>query len=494
MKTIRTDKVDPQDLKPIEREWAYNGLDCCITSEVLSVLEPQLDATTHATYTFSRSLQGPVLEMRLRGVRVDPARKARVIDEYFEKLEVLEANLERIVGEGVGFWGFNWRSPRDLYELFYDRLGIPIIRKQGRPTVDRNALEKMQAYMVAKPIVAHMLAMRDLGKKISVLKTEVDPDGRMRTSYNIAGTNTFRFSSSFSEFGTGGNMQNIEDSLRSIFVSDPGMKMAYIDAAQIQSRIVGAIEWNLFKDGTYLDACESGDLHTMVSMMCEPSWDWTDDPKHNREVAEQPFYRHHGLRKLCKSIGHGSNFDGQPPTLSRMYKIDIDAIKEFQRVYFAKFPAHKWWHQWVKDTIRATGTIVSITGNRRQFFGRRDSADTIREAIAFDPQCSESRIVNSGMLKVWRANICQLLMQGHDAIVIQYPEEREDEIIPEVMKQVRHPVNLLHDRVLDVPYDCKTGWNWGEASKDNPDGLKEYKPGDKRKRTPPVKILDRVVR
>src|SRR5215467_12315958 len=96
------------------------------------------------------------------------------------------------------------------------------------------------------------------------LKTEIDHDGRMRTSYNIAGTNSGRFSSSLSEFGTGGNLQNIEEGLRSVFIADDGMKLANFDAEQGESRIVGAIEWCLFHDGKYLDVCESEDIHTIV--------------------------------------------------------------------------------------------------------------------------------------------------------------------------------------------------------------------------------------
>ena len=61
--------------------------------------------------------------------------------------------------------------------------------------------------------------MADIGKKIGVLRTGIDPDGRIRTSYNIAGTSTGRFSSSVTEFGTGGNLQNIEEALRSILIA-----------------------------------------------------------------------------------------------------------------------------------------------------------------------------------------------------------------------------------------------------------------------------------
>lgn len=495
MRIVETDKASPTDFKTQwEREQIYNGLDCCVTAEVLDQLLPQLDNNTASTYAFSRALQGPVLEMRLRGVKIDTARKAEVIEEYFNNLDHLERNLERIVREGVGFFGFNWRSNDDLKRLFYDELGVPVIKKQGRPTVNRDALEKMEFYTVAQPLVSHILAMRDLGKKISVLKTEIDPDGRMRTSYNIAGTNTGRFSSSFSEFGTGTNMQNIEDLLRSIFIADDGMKMAYLDAEQGESRVVGAIEWNVFRDGRYLDACESGDLHTNVAKLCWPKLGWTEDSEANRALAEQPYYRHYSRRFMCKKIGHGTNYGGKPYTLSTQAKVPKAMIEEFQPVYFMAFPAHLQWHAHVEHTLRETGQLISLTGRKRHFWGRRDSDETLREAIAYDPQGSLADIVNTGMLNVWRARSCELLMQNHDAVVVQYDERREDEIVPRIIEQLKHSVELRHGRTLTILYGCKTGWNWGEASEKNPDGLKEYKPGDKRKRAEKVSLLDRVVR
>lgn len=491
MKVINTGGMNPTDLKPQEREWIYNGLDCCITLEVLEQILPQLDNCTSATYAFSRRLQGPVLEMRLRGILVDSRRKAEVIETYYNQLDILERQLERIVGEGIGFYGFNWRSNADKQRLFYDILGIPVIKKQGRPTVNRDALEKMNAYTIAKQIVAHLLLMSDLGKKISVLKTDIDPDGRIRTSYNIAGTTTGRFSSSFSEFGTGGNLQNVEDLLRSIFIADPGMKMAYLDAEQGESRVVGAIEWNLFRDGRYLDACESGDLHTNVAKLCWPGLAWTGDLKEDKVLAEQPYYRHYSRRFMCKKIGHGTNYGGQPRTLSSQAKVDIGVIQDFQPKYFTAFPAHLRWHGAVEQSIRSTGTLISLTGRKRQFWGRRDAAETLREAIAYDPQGSLADIVNTGMLRVWGARECELLLQNHDAIVVQYREDQEDIIIPRIREQLMYTVELQYGRSLTIPYGCKTGWNWGEVSKDNPDGLKEYKPGDKRRRTAQVHILDR---
>ncbi len=494
MRIIETNSLDPTELKTdTERLWAYNGYDVMLTMEIIDALLPQLDNSTTATYEFSKALQAPVLEMRLRGILIDQSRKAQVIEEYHEKLDHLETNLERIVREGVGFFGFNWRSNAHLQELFYDRLGIPVIKRQGRPTVNRDALERMEVYTIARPIIAHITAMRDLGKKIGVLKTEIDPDGRMRTSYNIGGTNTGRLSSSFSEFGTGTNLQNIEESLRSVFTADPGMKMGYFDAEQGESRVVGAIEYNLFRDGKYLDACESGDLHTNVARMCWPDLGWTGNPKRDKLLAEEPYYRHYSRRFMCKKIGHGSNYGGKPRTLSSQAKVDIGVIEEFQPKYFLAFPAHLRWHAHVEYQLRSSGHLISLMGRKRWFFGRREDDSTLREAIAYDPQGSLADIVNRGMLNVWRQRSCQLLMQVHDAIVVQYPEEQEDEIIPLILSQLRYPVPLNHDRELIIPYGCKTGWNFGEATKDNPNGLKSYQPGDTRRRIPTMGILDRKV-
>lgn len=786
MRIIKTHEMQPSDLRTQwERDQVYNGLDCCVTAEVLDELLPQLDEQTARTYAFSKALQGPVLEMRLRGLLVDQQRKAEVIDEYFETLERLERNLERIVLEGVGLPHFNWRSNADLHTLFYDKLGIPVVKKQGRPTVNREALEKMEAYIIARPIVSHMKAMRQLGKRISVLKTEIDHDGRMRTSYNIAGTNTGRFSSSFSEFGTGGNLQNVEESLRSIFIADKGMKLAKFDAKSGESYCVGAIEWNLFQDGRYLDACETGDPHTATARICWPDLPWTGDLKRDKDIAEQPYYRHYTYRFMCKKLGHGcltddhevltkegwvpitkkpleilvwhdavsefdvvqdwtdfiytnelhsyegnsisalmtrehrvpykadsrqptvkerradngpghkmplgndyiggtvvvpsrliaafmadgyqdgygitfhfkkerkierltalcelygvvlnqysssdgsikllakiaglpkrpgpfmfdwteeclrdfidelkhwdghiaptavsisstkredlewfqtfgrilgiggqisgpyisgfgsvvyrlqqnnrkwasgesiewtvkeksdvrvlcptvksgwfyvrrngkifvtgnSNYGGKADTLSKEAKVPVQMVVEFQPKYWRAYPAHSRWQQWVANEIRRAGVLVSLTGRKRHFWGRRNEDQTLRDALAYDPQGSLADIVNSAMLKVWRLRTADVWMQDHDALTFQFPEEQEYELIPKLLEQLKHPIQLANGRTLLIPYDAKTGWNRGDwNAKTNPDGLKDWKPADGRSRRPKVSIMDRKLR
>lgn len=496
MKIIQTHLVQPSDLSPQEKQYVYNGLDACITAEVLDVLLPQLDDHTGPTYEFSRSLQAPCLEMQLRGVRIDARRKAEVIDEYHDKLDRLETNLERIVAAGVGMHGFNWRSPTDLRNLFYDSLGIPPMRKFGKVTVNREALEKLDGYLTARPIVRHLMAMRDLHSKIKVLRTAADSDGRLRTSYNIAGTSTGRFSSSFSIFGTGGNFQNVEESLRSIFIADRGMKMAKCDAKSGESFCVGAIIWNLFKDSRYLDACETGDPHTATARICWPDLPWTNDIKRDKAIAEKPYYRHHSYRFMCKKLGHGTNYKGKPAQLALEAKVEQDLVEDFQPKYFKAYPGILRWHAVYERYLEVDGYIVSLTGRKRYFFGRRDSPETLREAMAYDPQGSLADIVNTGMLQVWHARNVTLYMHDHDAITVQYPEEMEDEVIPMLMEQLRVTVPLKHGREMIIPYDCQVGWNKGKYdAKKNPDGLRDYTPGDgQRKRTEEIGILDRPLR
>ena len=511
MRIIKTHEDDLDNLSEWDMFQTYNGLDCCCTQDVFNAIHPQLDEDTTSTYVFSKALQGPVLEMRVRGVLIDQSRRMLVIDELFNHAEILERKLSRIVLDGVGLSTFNYRSPPDLQRLFYSELGIKPIIRAGRPTVDRGAREKIEKYPVATQIIKHINALADLEDKISVLRTAIDPDGRIRTSYNIAGTSTGRFSSSLSEFGTGGNLQNVEESLRSIFISDPGYKFCKLDAKSGESYCVGAIEWNRFNDQTYLNAVESGDVHTAVARIVWPDLGWTGDLRHDKSLAEQPYYRHHSYRFMCKKLGHGSNYNGQAPGLAEQSHLPIDVVSAFQAKYFTAFPAHRQWQSSVDDQLRRLGYLISLTGRKRWFFGRRSDPSTLREAIAYDPQCSLADIVNAAMLKLWRERVCPIVMQDHDAITFMYKEEDEDRIVPYLLDALVVPIPLANGRVLQIPYDAEVGWNKGhfccgektngicnKSRKEcdrqiNLDGLAGYHGHDPRQRQPIIGLLDAIV-
>jgi len=270
------------------------------------------------------------------------------------------------------------------------------------------------------------------------------------------------------------------------------MKFAYIDLEQAESRLVGAIEWNLFGDGRYLDACESGDLHTSVCRLAwnDLPWSIPIDLKADRIIAEAPFYRQHSYRHMAKVLGHGTNYRGTPFTMAKHTKLDAKLIAEFQSKYFLAFPSHQRWHAAVASELIQTGNLTTITGRRRWFFGRRNDDTTVREAIAYGPQGAVGDILNNGMLRVWRLNICQLLLQIHDAVLVKYSEGIEDEVLPILIETIKVPIQLANGRTLIIPSEAKVGWNWAGYNDDpikgdlNLDGLKKWAGHDNRSRTP----------
>lgn len=491
-----------------ENDHIYNGLDACVTLEVLEALLPQLDNISSGTYNFSLDLQAPVLEMSMRGLRVDQYRRNEVLSLYQDQIARIARNLDRLIQEGIGT-SCSWRSPKQLKDLLYGVMQLNPVRKRNAngqmvPTTNREALERLSNYLHAEPICRHLLALRDLDKKRQFLETGIDPDGRMRTSFNIAGTVTGRLASAMSDFGTGTNLMNVDRELRSVFVADPGMKFGNLDLEQADARNVGAICWNMFVEshgeafaGAYLDACESGDLHTRV---CKSAWtnlDWGDDPSKWRAIADQIAYRGDSYRDLSKKLGHGTNFYGLPPTMARHTKVDRALIEDFQRRYFAEFECigaynkkdHTLdnWHNRVRKQINSAQQITTLLGRRRFFFGRPNDDETLRAAIAYEPQSLTADEIDLGILRLWRANKVQLLVQVHDSILFQYREEDEDEVIPWALDALRTTIPLARGREFTVPTEAKVGWNWGDVSEENPDGLKKWKGGDERKRQVPVR-------
>lgn len=505
MKIVNTASITDPALIPSQdhRDWIYNGLDCCVTLEVLEAIEPLLDNVSGATYALSKSLQAPILEMSMRGLRVDLYQRDKVLKSFAGKIEEISDQLSDILRGGLGV-SINWRSPAQLKKLFYEVLNIQEIKKRNAhgkyaATTDRDALEKLCNYHYALPIAVRLLALRDLDKKRQFLSTAIDADNRIRSNFNIAGTDTGRLASSMSDFGTGTNLQNVDRELRSVFIPDPRMKFANIDLEQADARNVGAICWNLFVRaygeryaGRYLDACESGDLHTTVCTMANRDLSWTEDAKANRAIADRIAYRGLSYRDLAKKLGHGTNYYGQPPTMAKHSRVQKEAIVAFQRNYFNAFPAigcvltddgassKPNWHNAVKSALRTNQQITTQFGRRRWFFGHPTDQATIRAAIAFEPQSMTADEINKAMLNIWRANLCQLLVQVHDSLLLQYPGEMEDELIPQLVNLFRAPLILKNDREFIVPCDVKVGWNWGDAGESNPLGLAKYKGHDKR--------------
>lgn len=520
-----------------EAYWTYNGLDCCITEEVRRQIEPLALEQTATIYNFERAMQAPALEMMLRGIRVNLHERDRRIVE----LEAKKAQLEAVLNAyGEAVWGkpLNHNSPTQLKEFFYTVMQIPVQYKIAKgervPSTDREALEKMYPYFYARPITLCILALRDVTKKLGVLRSGIDADQRMRFGLNVAGTETGRWSSNQNCMGGGTNGQNITDELRSIFIADNGYKLAYLDLEQAESRDVGLLSWVVTGDSSYLDACESGDLHTTVCKMVWPERPWTGDAAKDKELAEAPFYRMFSYRDMAKRGGHGTNYYGTPRTMAGHLKVEAKVMERFQANYFSGFPSIKGWHNWTATTLQTEGILTTLFGRRRTFFGRRFEDATLREAIAYMPQSMVGDRLNLGMWRIWKKwghvkiggkPVVQLLLQIHDAVLLQYLQSCESWIIGELIKCLEIPVTATcraegtpdfgKSRTMIIPSEAQVGWNWGKfvdpadlikkygsieaaAKKNkfpNPHGIKKLKGSDKRE--PPTyraySILDRVI-
>ena len=509
--TAGLDEAMMRTLSEDEASWIYNGLDCCVTFEVFEAMSEELRSSpqnVNATYQLAIEKQAPIMEMSMRGLRVDQAALDKSLAELGARLTFLEkrfaALTEIIVGGPV-----NWRSPAQVKQLFYHSLNIKPIKKRNSQgiyadTVNEEALNKLCLHFWAQPLAKLILAMRDCGKKMGFLRTERDADGRLRSSLNIAGTNTGRLSSSMGDFGTGTNLQNVDTALRFPFIADARMILINVDLEQADARNVGAIIHETFYEShgpveaaKFLDACESGDLHTTVCRMAWTDLPWPDERKGWRAVADGKAYGDLSYRDMAKKLGHGTNYYGTPPTMARHTHLATSIIESFQKRYFGAFPLIKEWHNWTINELKTSGVLTTLYGRRRHFFGRGDDASTWRKGIAYCPQSMTGHQIDMGLLNLWRhMPEAELLMQVHDSILFQVPLRRLDELLPKAMELLKYPYTLRGGREFFVPLEAQVGWNWGKMETDkagnvtgNPWGITKWK-GDEKRMPPPTMRLE----
>lgn len=305
------------------------------------------------------------------------------------------------------------------------------------------------------------------------------------------------------DFSDGTNLQNIDKRIRRIFIADPGKKLCNVDLEQADARNIGAQVWNLFPElmnknrgMNFLDACESGDLHTTVAMMVWPDFPWeSGNAALNREIADQPFYREKSYRDSTKILGHGSNFNGQPPQMSKHTKIEQYIIAQFQNSYFGAFPELKKRIEWIGNELVDKGYLTTLFGRRRYFLKRRGDNKTLNEGCAYDPQSMTAEEINYAMLKVFilkrQFPSLQLLLQVHDSLLLQYDEADEPRVVPAIREAFRTTLRLRDRREFFVPCEVQVGWNWGYPEYDrvtkqvigNPLGMMKYKGTDSRTRS-----------
>lgn len=529
------------------------------------------------SYAFVRAMQGPALDMMRRGINVQQKVRQDETSRYMALRDRAQALLDRLADAVWGpeeyevvtkreVWttpigkrgqaltpkrsiardvavcqrprGLNAGSNKQCLAFFNTALGLPIayeIRKtasgtERTPTANDKALRKwaerrmkglgtdprdrtIAPVKLAAPFVSLILTIRDADKMLMVLRAPLDPDGRMRCSYNVVGSETGRWSSSKNAFGRGANLQNQTPSMRRMFCADDGYRFISTDLEQAESRVVAGLVWQTTGDTRYWDACVEGDLHTVASMMAYPEMGWSDDPKENRHLADRPCpdHPHYTVREANKRFGHASNYRGSPYGIAQAVGVPVHVIEGFQRRYFGAFPGIPLYHDWVKRQLLEKQYLDTPLGRRRWFFSRPTEDSTLREAIAFVPQSTVGELLNLIMWKVWRRSLLpprdprylkiQLLLQNHDAFAFQLP----DAIFTSLLEHTIHEVNLEFEhtpiplvrgderRDLVIPGEFITGFNWAYRDKGsdpskwtfpdgNPDGLSKWGGSDTRTR------------
>lgn len=467
----------------------YNCLDSAVTAQVLPEILARMNDNHLSTYRREMNVCALTLELSTKGLPVDQM----VLAELLYALEKDEARALWVLHqfcEAVGFRPINPRSTKDVPDLLYNHLGLPPIynydkkTKERKLTTDDKALEKLRTnYPIAEPFINAILAGRETRKMGSVFKRGLEPDGRLRCSYNPAGTETGRLSSSQNPYGRGTNAQNLTDRIRQVVTAPEGYAIVNLDLKTAESIATG------FVSGckAYIDACFSGDVHTAASRLNWRNLPWTGNLKEDKSIAERPYYRHFSFRDMAKKGGHLTNYFGQPPMMASHLRLPRHICEEFQTLYFEAFPEIKDWHLRTIASLQQSGIITTRYGRERRFWGRPTDGETWRKGIAFEPQSLVGEVMNEGLIRCqrWSMKECpeiDLLAQVHDCGVWLVPIPMIDAVIPELQKLLLVPVDFGELGDMIIPSDATIGRHWNKKPKtpkggymDN--GLTDWKPG-----------------
>lgn len=468
---------------PENQEIIYNSQDTMQTMALKEIYDGGLLPEWAKTgFTYSELMLGPIMTMMRRGVQIDVTRRDGLVKALEARVLKVQANFDYVC---EGLWGttINHNSSPQLSFLFYVLLAIPeqTKSKKGETKVatDREVLERIaKDYPRGAFFANHILRIRDLEKQVEFLTKKLSPSNRFHASFNIAGTETFRLSSSEHPFRIGSNLQNIPKEARTCFVADDGYMLFYSDQQGAEARIVAYLSG----DPNYIAAVEGGDSHTMVASMV---FGFAPD----RELAEREYYRGYSYRDITKKGAHGSNYYGKPFTLAQQMKVETAVAEAFQAQYFRRFPGISDWHVWTAKQLQTKGYLVTPFGIRRNFWSRRWDDATLREAIAFIPQHCVGVLMNLGIYQIWErfegkpgADV-QILLNLHDAVLGQVRIDKAAELLPQVLECLHFPFPIKDingvTREIVIPFDVEVGHNWGKHGAFNTGGLKKWRPHGK---------------
>ena len=437
----------------VDRAADYAAEDADITLRLHQKLWPQISAlpTLKSVYeTIEQPLMPVLYRMERTGVLVDRELLRIQSSELAARMLELQAQAHAEAG-GV----FNVDSPKQLQEILFGKLGIPVSRKTptGQPSTAEDVLEELAAtYPLPKLILEYRGVAKLKSTYTDTLPEQIDQStGRIHTSYHQAVAATGRLSS------TDPNLQNIPirtregRRIRQAFIAPPGFSLVAADYSQIELRIMA----HLSGDASLLQAfAEDRDVHqaTAAEVFSTPLGEVSADQ-----------------RRSAKAINFGLMYGMSAFGLARQLGIGRGEAQKYMDLYFERYPGVKRYMEETRRQAREAGFVETVFG-RRLYLPEIQSRNAAlrqyaeRSAINAPMQGTAADIIKRAMIEVdaWLQSSrvpAQLIMQVHDELVLEVADAAVESIVTQLRAHMARAASLA----VPLKVDVGIGRNWDEA-------------------------------
>ncbi len=438
---------------PVETAGEYSAEDADIALQLHLALWPrieQLPKLARLYQEIEQPLVPVLLDMEHHGVLIDVAMLKRQSHELAKKLQELEARAHAVAGAP-----FNLDSPKQLQEVLFGKLGLPVQRKTatGQPSTAEDVLEELADEFELPRIILDYRGMAKLRSTYTdKLPGQVDArTGRVHTSYHQAVAATGRLSS------TDPNLQNIPirtpegRRIRQAFVAPPGHVLVAADYSQIELRIMAHLSGD---EGLLAAFAADRDIHqaTAAEVFGVPAAEVSADQ-----------------RRAAKAINFGLIYGMSAFGLARQLGIERGAAQKYVDLYFQRYPGVKRYMDETRAMAREQGFVETVAGRRLYLPDIRSRNAQLRQyaersAINAPMQGTAADIIKRAMIDVhgWLARgraHARLVMQVHDELVL---EVREDAVGP-VARRLMDLMSAAAELRVPLKVDVGSGANWDEA-------------------------------
>ena len=431
----------------------YAAEDADITLRLFNVLQPMLKEKP-IQEKLLHDLEYPLVHVLSRveqnGAKIDKEKLASHSKELSEKISELSSEAFKISGEE-----FNLDSPKQLLEILYEKLGLPVLKKtpKGQPSTNEDTLQRLaEEYEMPKIILQYRtLAKLKSTYTDSLINIENPKTERIHTSYQQAVTSTGRLSS------TEPNLQNIPIKtaegrrIREAFVPEKGNVLISADYSQIELRIMA----HLSEDNNLTHAFNNDiDVHssTAAEVFGVSIEDVTQDQ-----------------RRSAKAINFGLMYGMSAFGLTRQLGIPRGEAQEYLDTYFARYTGVRDYMNNIKAQAKEDKFVETIMG-RRLYLNEINAANGLRRqaaeraAINAPLQGSAADIIKKAMLDIDELLLnempdVKMIMQVHDELVFECPEENADSVMEKMKDTMEQTVELN----IPLIAEAAIGSNWNEA-------------------------------